>query len=214
MAALSARPDCPHSVALPEHPPDKAAFKGSCPVSFKKPLSSDPLNWFRLYGEVIDDDKLRLLAFEDRWHFIALLCCKSKGILDTAGELLARRVALRLGLSVLELEIVAKRLADVGLIDATTYQPLAWEKRQRRSDSDHTNRDRQKRFRDKEKAANALRNGAVTRTEKRREEEEVEKRPKTLPSQEEDIWGVVGVHGGDVKKIFGEKIDLKTGEVM
>lgn len=38
--------------------------------------------WLRLYTEAVDDEKLRLLAFEDRWHFIAILCCKGKGIID------------------------------------------------------------------------------------------------------------------------------------
>lgn len=40
------------------------------------------LPWLRLYHRIIDDDKMRLLAFEDRWHFIALLCLKREGVLD------------------------------------------------------------------------------------------------------------------------------------
>jgi hypothetical protein len=143
----------------------------------KKPLSENPLPWFRLYGEIMDDDKLRLLAFEDRWHFIALLCCKSKGILDTSGDLLPRRVAIRLGLSPLELEQVARRLEEVGLIDAATFQPIAWGKRQCRSDADPTNSSRQRAFRERQSVSNALRNAKVTPLE---EEEEEEKREKIV----------------------------------
>ena len=93
--------------------------------------------WFRMYSEAIDDDKLRLLAFEDRWHFVALLCCKCKGILDeaVAPEMLWRRVAVRLGVQLSELEKIARRLAEVGLIDETSLQPIAWGDRQFKSDS-------------------------------------------------------------------------------
>lgn len=40
------------------------------------------LPWFRTYIRMVDDDKLKLLAFEDRWHFVALLCLKGEGLLD------------------------------------------------------------------------------------------------------------------------------------
>lgn len=121
------------------------------------------LPWFRMYVESVDDDKLRLLAFEDRWHFVALLCCKAKGILDDAGPLLLRRVSVRLGLSSRELEEVARRLADVGLVEQDTLQPIAWDKRQFVSDCDPTKAERQKRYRESKKDRNALRNATVTR---------------------------------------------------
>ena len=57
------------------------------------------LPWFRMYSEAVDDFKLRLLAFEDRWHFVALLCCKCQGLLDQGNEQMVRRaVAVKLGL--------------------------------------------------------------------------------------------------------------------
>ena len=87
-----------------------------------------------MYVEAVDDEKLRLLAFEDRWHFIALLCCKGQGLLDGSDPLLRRKVAVKLGLDSRELEEVARRLAEVGLIDAQTLQPVAWDKRQFKSD--------------------------------------------------------------------------------
>lgn len=99
------------------------------------PMKKNP--WFRAYTEMVDDEKLRLLAFEDRWHFVALLCCKGSNLLDSGGsqDLLRRKVALKLGLSTRELEEVARRLCEVGLIDFDTFQPLAWNARQFKSDS-------------------------------------------------------------------------------
>lgn len=107
--------------------------------------------WFRLYAEAVDDEKLRLLAFEDRWHFTALLCCKGQGILPEDGakatDLVRRKVAVKLGLDLRAFEEAVRRLAEVGLIDQESLQPLAWEKRQARSDADPTAADRQRRYR-------------------------------------------------------------------
>jgi hypothetical protein len=53
------------------------------------------------------------------------------------------------------------------------WQPLAWDKRQMKSDQDATNADRQRRYREKKKSnddGNALHNGDVTPLEKKREE--------------------------------------------
>lgn len=95
-----------------------------------------PLPWFRLYSEAVDDPKMRLLAFEDRWHFIAILCCKCQGLLDKHNEGMARRmIAVKLGLDSRELDEVSRRLAEVGLIDPDTLNPLAWDVRQFKSDS-------------------------------------------------------------------------------
>lgn len=98
---------------------------------------SKGLPWLRLYAEAVDDEKLRLLAFEDRWHFVALLCCKCKRILDDEADpqMMRRKVAVKLGLQLRELDEVARRLSEVGLIDPETLSPVAWEKRQFGSDS-------------------------------------------------------------------------------
>jgi hypothetical protein len=116
---------------------------------------SKPLPWFRMYTEAVDDEKLRLLAFEDRWHFVALLCCKGMGILDEQDNLLFRKVAVKLGLDVRTLEEVARRLAELNLIDEKTLQPVAWEGRQMKSDTDATaaERKRRQRERDQQEAA-------------------------------------------------------------
>jgi len=103
--------------------------------------------WFRAYTEMVDDEKLRLLAFEDRWHFVALLCCKSGGILDDGSEpeLLRRKLAVKLGVQSRELDEIARRLAEVGLVDFDTLQPLNWGSRQFESDS---SAERTKRYRE------------------------------------------------------------------
>lgn len=129
------------------------------------------LTWFRAYSRMVDDDKLRLLAFEDRWHFVALLCCKAQGLLDHRDQLMQRRVAVKLGLDTRELEEVTRRLAEVGLIDAETLTPLAWDSLQFRSDHDPTRNERQQRFREAKRTGNALRNEPVTRTETETEAE-------------------------------------------
>lgn len=107
------------------------------------------LPWFRLYTEMVDDEKIRLLAFEDRWHYVALLCCKGSGLLD-AGDteaMLRRKLCVKLGLALRELEAMADRLAELGLIDAATFQPVSWESRQFKSDSSNA---RVKAFRERQ----------------------------------------------------------------
>lgn len=100
-------------------------------------MAKNEMSWFRAYADMVDDEKLRLLAFEDRWHFVALLCCKRSGLLDhgDSHDLLWRKVSVKLGIHLRELEAVAGRLSEVGLIDPKTFQPLAWEERQFESDS-------------------------------------------------------------------------------
>lgn len=114
------------------------------------------MQWFRLYAGIVDDEKLRLLAFEDRWHYVALLALKCDGILDKGldPQMLNRQVAVKLGVQLRELEAIANRLEEVGLIDAETFQPLAWDRRQYRSDSS-TPRVREFRERKKRLAAEA-----------------------------------------------------------
>lgn len=91
--------------------------------------------WFRLYHRMIDDERLRLLAFEDRWHFVALLCLKGDGMLDDEKtELWERRLAVKMGLQTRELEELQRRLMGVGLIDAD-WQPCKWDELQFRSDN-------------------------------------------------------------------------------
>lgn len=143
-------------------------------------MSTNP--WFRLYTETVDDEKLRLLAFEDRWHFVALLCCKGAGLLDSGDndQLLRRKLAVKLGLSPRELEEVARRLEEVGLIDAETFQPLAWDDRQFKSDSSTA---RVRKYREKMKRqGNVSVTGQETDTDTE-EEREARKPARSSPIQ-------------------------------
>lgn len=173
-------------------------------------LSEKPIPWFRCYSDTVDDDKLRLLAFEDRWHFIAILCCKAKGIIDSADSLLHRRMSVRLGLSCRELEEVARRLEEVGLIDATTLQPKAWDKRQFFSDTDPTAVDRKRAQREREKQCDQHVTRDVTemsRVQSKSIEIEKELESKNIHTKiEESI-------GGSAGKIPAA-IDPETGEVL
>ena len=150
-------------------------------------MTARPFQWFRLYAEAVDDEKLRLLAFEDRWHFVAILCCKAQGLLEGEdADLRMRKVCVKLGLDERELGEVVRRLAAVGLIERETYAPLAWDHRQFRSDHDPTAAIRQKNWRENKKLRSVtdvsrvtLRtsNGRVTPSETETETEtETEKR--------------------------------------
>lgn len=81
--------------------------------------------WFRLKAEILDDPQFSLLSFEDRWHFIALLCCKRRGLLDRdeSADLTMKKVARKLELSIEQLQQLLQCLADVNLVDLATIQP-------------------------------------------------------------------------------------------
>lgn len=106
------------------------------------------LPWFRLYHRIIDDEKLRLLAFEDRWHFVALCCLKADGLLDEdRSPLWERKVAVKLGVQLRELDEISRRLHEVGLIDGG-MNPVAWDELQYKSDNSTA---RVQAFREKQK---------------------------------------------------------------
>jgi hypothetical protein len=143
------------------------------------------LSWFRLYGETVDDAKLKLLAFEDRWHYVAILCCKAQGIVDnTKPEILDRIMAAKLGLAVRELDEVRRRLKEVDLI-SDDWQPSGWDRRQYTSDdsSARVRKFREKRAEEKktETDSEADTEGSVTATLQVTLHE-------TLPAQEWVEW--------------------------
>lgn len=121
------------------------------------------LHWFRCHVDIVDDEKLGLLAFEDRWHFVAILACKAKGLLDQSDEFMRRKVQRKLGLTVDEFEKAIERLARVKLIDKDTLEPLNWAKRQYASDSS-AERTRRYRERLKQGGDGVKRHGDVTVT--------------------------------------------------
>ena len=122
------------------------------------------LQWFRLYHRVIDDEKIRLLAFEDRWHFIAVCCLKADGLLDEPdGPLKDRKIAVKMGVQARELDEIRRRLFEVGLTDENMH-PAAWNDLQFRSDN---STERVRKFREKSttKQVKRSRNVSVTRQE-------------------------------------------------
>ena len=105
--------------------------------------------WFRLYAEFSSDPKMQLLAFEDQRHYIAVLCLKCSGVLDTLSvgpEHFERMVAKALGLDPVTGAEVKRRLLEGGII-LESWQPVAWDKRQYESDPvppEPTNGDRER----------------------------------------------------------------------
>ena len=108
--------------------------------------------WFRMYTDFLNDPKMIALAFEDQRHFIGILALKSDGALDSVVEesLMDRIVAQRLWIDHGVIREVKRRLVTAGLID-TSWQPLAWDKRQFKSDS---SKDRVAKFRASKKDGN------------------------------------------------------------
>ena len=122
------------------------------------------MQWFRAYHRMIDDERLRLLAFEDRWHFVAILCCKSSGLLDAErDEIWERRLAVKLGVQLREREEIQRRVMGVVLVNSE-WQPVKWDELQFKSDGS-AKRMREYRKRKKEQGPSATkRNGDVTVT--------------------------------------------------
>ena len=151
------------------------------------------LPWFRAYAEMVDDAKLRCLAFEDRWHYVAILCCKCQGLHEDAGqELLEDMIGVKLGLQPAERDSLKRRLIRVKLIDEL-WQPLGWSRRQFESDS---SRERVRRYRDKKiqstKQDVTHGNGDVTLQERRSDGGVTFQDPDPDPDPETDS----GVRGG------------------
>ena len=173
---------------------------------------SKRLPWFRMYADFLNDPKLISLAFEDQRHFIGVLALKCDGAIDDVadGDLLDRIVAQRLWIDHAVIRDVKRRLIAAGLIDAR-WQPLAWDKRQMRSDVDATGAERQRRYRDAQKH-NALRDAAVTRLEEEldTDKEEEERTKKTAPRKRDATFAAI-VKPEDVdQQTWGDWIALRT----
>ena len=160
------------------------------------------LPWFRLYHRIIDDDKLRLLAFEDRWHFVAFCCLKAEGLLDAADDSLRdRRIAVKLGVQVRELEEIGRRLQEVGLIDQN-LSPVAWDELQYKSDN---STERVKKYREKQQSNKTQRYGNVsvtaqdTDTDTDTEDTSCETDVSLKPEHVVEIWNKTAVNLGKPK---------------
>lgn len=120
------------------------------------PTFFTPLAWYKQLSRLVDDPRIKLLAFEDRWHFVAIQCCKAQGMLDpgTIPDPARRRqfVAVKLGLQVQELDALGQRLSSAFLIEEDTLEPIGWAEVQPAGESSTA---RVRRHREKKKAAAA-----------------------------------------------------------
>ena len=108
------------------------------------------MKWFKLYPEIANHPRLRILSFEDRWHYISLMCAKADGTLDQPNaKLRDQMLSVHLGLTPVEMAQVKERLMDVELI-AEDWDIINWEDKQ---SSDATGAARKRRQRAREKLA-------------------------------------------------------------
>ena len=91
------------------------------------------MKWFKVYAEIIHDPKIRALAYEDRWHFVALMALTCDGTLDEPDELRDELVSVALGLHGVDLDKAKARLMRLRLI-GNDWKPSKWDKRQDSAD--------------------------------------------------------------------------------
>jgi hypothetical protein len=144
------------------------------------------VQWFRLYNDIVDNHKIRMLAFEDRWHFIAIMACHSQE-LGGGDEFFERSLAIKLGVQVRELEEIQRRLMDVNLIDAN-WIPIGWDDRQFLSDNSKA---RVKKYREKQRLSKSVtevkRDCNVTVTVQDTDTDTEQKQNKSIVNQEKKI---------------------------
>ena len=108
------------------------------------------MKWFKLYTELAQHPRLRILAFEDRWHYVSLMCAKADGTLDQDNaKLRDQMLSVHLGLTPVEMASVKERLMDVELI-ADDWDIINWNDKQ---SEDATGAARKRRQRAREKLA-------------------------------------------------------------
>ncbi len=119
------------------------------------------LPWFRFYHDWLTNPRVRLLSFDDRAHYVDVLCLRAAGQLgqfkgDTDMQLMF--VAKALELSISHADECRHRLMRVGLIHED-WEPVGWDKRQQRSDS---STERTRRYRERKKAGESMASNDVT----------------------------------------------------
>ena len=107
--------------------------------------------WFRWHAEAIHDPKMMAIGFENERHYVCICGLKCDGTLDEVSDKSALNhiVAGRLRIGKRWVKI-KKTLVDIGLIDEN-WQPLAWDSRQYKSDTDKDAAERKRRQREREK---------------------------------------------------------------
>jgi len=153
-------------------------------------LPPDPqMRWLRLWTDITGDPKIKMLAFEDRWHYVALLCMKRRGDVDgVTGDLLERSVGVSLGLGDRDRDELKRRLMEVKLID-DRWQPKAWKKRQFPSDSSATRTRRwRERSRDAAVTSQSGHGDALEQSRDRAEKETDKSSPLPPPELDLSAW--------------------------
>ena len=151
------------------------------------------MQWFRMYNEIVDNYKVKLLPPDDRWYFVAILSCKSQGVLDCDPELLEEVLQVKLGVTKDQLKAIQSSLLRVKLIDEK-YQPIGWDERQFVSDNSSV---RSRKLREKSKVKqdattlqrckNVSATPPETDTETETESESEQKQNKSIVNQERKI---------------------------
>jgi hypothetical protein len=146
-----------------------------------------------MYNEIVDNYKVKLLPPDDRWYFVAILSCKSQGVLDCDPELLEEVLQVKLGVTKDQLKAIQSSLLRVKLIDEK-YQPIGWDERQFVSDNSSV---RSRKLREKSKVKqdattlqrckNVSATPPDTETETETESESEQKQNKSIVNQERKI---------------------------
>jgi hypothetical protein len=110
--------------------------------------------WFRVYDDLVDDEKVQMLSGDLVKALLNLWCLASKngGVLPPM-----KSMSFKLRMKPQQVAAVIAELCEAGLIDRVDdlFQPHNWEKRQYKSDTDLTAAERSRRYREKHRDGNA-----------------------------------------------------------
>ena len=131
-------------------------------------MSKNPMTWFRMYHDFLDDPKVQKLTHAEQRHFIMLMCARCRNGNETLHD---EDAAFILRISLEEFLAVKQKLVSCNIL-CNGNIPRNWDKRQYESDA---STQRVRAFREKKKR---LRNVTVTppETEADTETETEEKR--------------------------------------
>jgi hypothetical protein len=137
-------------------------------VLMQTDLLMNELPWFRLYTDFLTNGRVRLLSFDDRCHYVELLCLKASGGLNEFKDdpdMQLMRVAKALELSINHADECRHRLVRVGLIK-DNWEPKGWDKRQYKTDhsTDRVRKHREKKVKQKQRVKSMKRDETVTVT--------------------------------------------------
>jgi len=125
------------------------------------------LPWFRLYSEIVDNIKIRMIDPQYRWYFVAIMACKCQNIVKGDADHVERVLMIKLGIDQQTLHEIRDTLLAADLIDET-YTPIGWSERQYKSDHS-TQRSRKFYAKKKEESQTEIeRSKTVRKTESKR----------------------------------------------